>query len=151
MEERIFIGRTNAYYEPNDDSLYVEDTWTWSEDENDKDFVGDVYELNEDGAKELEWWLRCKRMNEYERNHSFNPDLRNQEKVWDSLITQATRIKMYDNWYEVNQVDATDGLDMVGKLQPMQVSRYFDKYVYRTGNGVAMACYVNDINNNWRI
>lgn len=53
--------------------------------------------------------------------------------------------------YELNQVDATDGLDMVGKLQPMQVSRYFDKYVYRTINGTAMACYVNDIYNCWSI
>jgi hypothetical protein len=53
--------------------------------------------------------------------------------------------------YELNQVDATDGLDMVGKLQPMQVSRYFDKYVYRTKDGIAMACYVNDIDNCWRI
>lgn len=53
--------------------------------------------------------------------------------------------------YEVNQVDATDGLDMVSKLKPRQASRYFDKYVYRTGNGVAMACYVNDVSNYWSI
>jgi hypothetical protein len=53
--------------------------------------------------------------------------------------------------YEVNQVDATDGLDMVNKLNPMQASRYFDKYVYRTGNGVAMACYADDVSNCWCI
>jgi hypothetical protein len=53
--------------------------------------------------------------------------------------------------YEVNQVDATDGLDMVNKLNPMQVSRYFDKYVYRTKDNRAMACYVDDVSNCWRI
>lgn len=58
-------------------------------------------------------------------------------------------INGYD--YKLNQVDATDGLDMVGKLQPMQASRYFDKYVYRTKDGVAMACYANDTMNCWSI
>lgn len=53
--------------------------------------------------------------------------------------------------YELNQLDATDGLDMVNKLNPMQVSRYFDKYVYRTKDNVAMACYVDDVSNCWRI
>lgn len=53
--------------------------------------------------------------------------------------------------YKVNQVDATDGLNMASELKPMQVSRYFDKYVYRKENGVAMACYVNDVSNCWRI
>lgn len=151
MEERIFIGRTSAFYEPDEDSFYVEDTWTWSEDENDKDFVGDAYELDDDGVKELEWWLQCRRMNQYERNHSFNPDLRNQEQVWNSLITQTTRLRMDGVWYERNQVDGTDGLDMVNKLEPLQISRYYDKYVYRTENGTAMACYIDDVNNNWKI
>lgn len=54
-------------------------------------------------------------------------------------------------YYELNQVDATDGLDMVNKLNPMQVSRYFDKYVYRTKDNKAMACYVDDVSNCWRI
>lgn len=54
-------------------------------------------------------------------------------------------------YYELNQVDATDGLDMVNKLNPMQVSRYFDKYVYRTKDNKAMACYVADVSNCWRI
>lgn len=92
MEEKIFIGRTNAYYEPNEDSLYIEDTWTWSEDKDDKEFVDEVYELNEDGINELDWWLRCRRMNAYERNHSFNPDMRNMEQVWESLIQNATKV-----------------------------------------------------------
>lgn len=107
MEERIFISRTAAYYGPTEYSLYVEDTWTWSEDENDKDFAGVVYELDDDGVKELEWWLRCRRMNQYEKNHSFNPDLRNQEQVWKSLITQTTRVRINGVWYKRIQVEAT--------------------------------------------
>lgn len=54
-------------------------------------------------------------------------------------------------YYELNQVDATDGLDMAGKLKPLQISRYYDKYVYRTADGKAMACYSNDVFNNWSI
>lgn len=53
--------------------------------------------------------------------------------------------------YTLNQVDAIDGLDMVNKLKPLQCSRYFDKIVYRTGNNIAMACYANDVDNNWNI
>lgn len=53
--------------------------------------------------------------------------------------------------YEVNQVDATDGLDMVNKLKPLQISRYFDKFVYRTKDNIAMACYANDTMNCWNI
>jgi hypothetical protein len=56
-----------------------------------------------------------------------------------------------DDTYELNQVCATDGLDMVNKLNPMQASRYFDKYVYRTKDGVAMACYADDTMNCWTI
>lgn len=61
------------------------------------------------------------------------------------------RIVIDGCYYELNQVDATDGLDMVNKLEPLQISRYFDKYVYRTKENVAMACYADDVNNNWRI
>jgi hypothetical protein len=53
--------------------------------------------------------------------------------------------------YELNQVDATDGLDVVNKIKTMQASRYFDKYVCRTKDGVAMACYADDTNNCWKI
>ena len=43
--EKMYIARTAAYFEPNEDDLYVPDLWTWSEDPDDKDFEGDVYEL----------------------------------------------------------------------------------------------------------
>lgn len=92
MNEKMYIGRTNAYYEPVEESLYIEDTWTWSEDPIDKDFAGEVYELNEEGISELNWWLRCRRMNAYERAHSWNPDTRGIEQVWDSLIKNGTLI-----------------------------------------------------------
>lgn len=92
MEEKIFIGRTNAYYEPNEDSLYVEDTWTWSEDSDDRGFASEVYELNDEAKSELEWWLESQRMNLWQRNHSFNPDCRSSEEVWESLIQNAVLI-----------------------------------------------------------
>lgn len=63
----------------------------------------------------------------------------------------GARIFIDGCYYELNQVDATDGLDMVNKLEPLQISRYFDKYVYRTKENVAMACYADDVNNKWSI
>jgi hypothetical protein len=47
--------------------------------------------------------------------------------------------------------DVFDGLAMSNLLKPLQAQRYFDKYVYRTKGNVAMACYADDVNNNWRI
>lgn len=54
-------------------------------------------------------------------------------------------------YHKGGKVYATDGLDMVNKLEPLQASRYYDKYVYRTKENVAMACYADDVNNSWRI
>ena len=151
MEERFFIGRTTSYYETNEDVVFVEDTWTWSEDEDDKDFAGEIYELNDVGVSELDWWIRCRQMNQYVINHSFNVDSRNQEQLWSSLICKSLSVRFNNDTYFFTKVDATDGLDMASKLQPSQICRYFDKYVYRTSDGKAMACYVNDVFNNWSV
>lgn len=90
--DKVYIGRTFEYYDPNEDDLFVSDLWTYSEDKEDKEFAGEVYELNEDAVSELNWWLECRRMNEWQRKNSFNPDMRGPESVWKSLIKQAVRI-----------------------------------------------------------
>jgi hypothetical protein len=69
----------------------------------------------------------------------------------EQLPTTNQMVRINNDTYIVTLVDATDGLDMVSKLKPLQICRYFDKYVYRTADGKAMACYVNDIFNNWSI
>ena len=90
---KMYIGRTMEYYEPDEDSMFVNDLWTYSEDADDKDFAGEVHELSEEAAKELDWWLRCRRMNEWERRNSFNPDMRGPESVWNSLVKQSVKLE----------------------------------------------------------
>lgn len=80
-----YIGRTSAYYEEEEDSLYVPDYWTWSEDKDDKEFAGDVYELTDEGAAELEYWNECRRMNAYQRNHCFGFRNETREQMWEKL------------------------------------------------------------------
>ena len=91
--EKMYIARTAAYFEPDEDDLYVPDLWTWSEDPDDKDFEGDVYELNDEAASELVWWLRCQKMNEWQRRNCFIPDNRRPEEVWESLVEQSVIYK----------------------------------------------------------
>ena len=93
-DETVYIGRTEAYYNPDDDDLFYPDLWTWSDNREDNDFAGEVYELNEDGKEELDWWIKCRRMNEYQRSRAFNYNKKNQFKEWDYLIDNfAKRIK----------------------------------------------------------
>lgn len=85
MEDKMYIGRTAAYYDDDDDSVFAPDYWTYSEDKDDKDFAGEVHELTEEGAAELEWWCECKRMNQYQRNHCFGYRNENAEQMWEKL------------------------------------------------------------------
>ena len=88
----MYIARTQAYFEGDDENIYTPDYWTYSEDADDKEFAGEVYCLDEEGDRTLDWWLTCRRMNLYERNHSFNVDNRNQEEIWDELMKHSTKI-----------------------------------------------------------
>ena len=93
-DETVYIGRTEAYYNQDDDDLFYPDLWTWSTDPEDDDFAGEVYELNDDGKEELDWWIKCRRMNEYQRSRTFNYNKKNQFEEWDYLIDNfAKRIK----------------------------------------------------------
>lgn len=80
-----YIGRTKAYYEYDEDSLYEPVTWEQSDIKDDPELVGEVHELTEDGVRELEWWLECKRMNQYQRTHCFGYRSENQEQMWEKL------------------------------------------------------------------
>ena len=62
------------------------------------------------------------------------------------------KININGEIYSLNQItNVYDGLAMVGNLKPMEVSRYYDKLVYRTKDNVAMASYANDKSNCWTI
>ena len=70
-EDEGYIGRTAAYYEDEDDSIYSPDYWTYDTNPNSNDFAGEVYKLTDEGKDELNYWLRCRRTNEYQRKHEF--------------------------------------------------------------------------------
>ena len=80
-----YIGRTSAYYDDDDDSIYTPEYWTYSDTPDDKDFAGEVYELDEEGKSELNWWIRCQRFNGYQRQHAFNPNMSSPEQMWNEL------------------------------------------------------------------
>lgn len=88
-----YVGRIASYYDEDDDNMYVDWTWTYSDDMNDDDFVGEVYELTPEDSRELDYWLRCRRMNDYQRQHSFNPRTQGTEEMYAYLIKNAKRVK----------------------------------------------------------
>jgi hypothetical protein len=88
-----YIGRTAAYYDHDDDMYYPDWTWTYSDDINDEDFVSEVYELDSYHSKELDYWLRCLNMNDYQRRHSFNPRTQSKEEMYEYLVKNAKRVK----------------------------------------------------------
>lgn len=94
-DETVFIGRTAVFYDGDDDEdLFIPDYWTFSTDENDDDFAGEVYVLDEDGKSELGWWIRCRQMNEYQRmNCRYDYNNRSREDEWNYLVKNfATRV-----------------------------------------------------------
>ena len=86
--DTAYIGRTAEYYAEDwgEDDLFTPDLWTYSTDPDCKDFAGEVYQLSDDGKRELNWWIRCQRMNEYERKHAFNPNLNSMEEEYEELV-----------------------------------------------------------------
>ena len=40
--DTAYIGRTSAYYEDDDSSMYTPDYWTYSTEPNDREFAGEV-------------------------------------------------------------------------------------------------------------
>lgn len=85
----MYIGRTHAYYDVEDDAVIVPDDWTYSSDPEDGNFAGEVHELTYDGELELEWWLECRRMNQWQRNNSFGVSDESPAQMWDILTDPA--------------------------------------------------------------
>jgi hypothetical protein len=92
MEEKMFIGRTIAYYEEND-SCFCERTWVVSDNPYDEQFADNVYEMSEDAINEYEWWANCRLKNEWELSYTFNPDMRCSEAIFDSIVKKS---KIYE-------------------------------------------------------
>lgn len=82
-----FIGRTETYYNEDENCLYTPEYWTYSDSREDSEFSthGPVYELTEEGKRELDWMLECRRMNEYQRRHCFGYRNNSSEEMWEIL------------------------------------------------------------------
>lgn len=48
------------------------------------------------------------------------------------------------------EIDSYGLFDFIEMSHKGECMRYFDKYIYSSGNGIK-ACYVDDINNSWEI
>ena len=67
--EKVYIGRTAAYYDWNEDDIFTPDYWTWSNDKNSEEFVSEVFELTPDGLRHLDFWITCRQMNLWQRKN----------------------------------------------------------------------------------
>lgn len=91
-QDTAYIGRTEAYYDENDDYIFTPDLWTYSNNPNDEDFAGEVFELTEEGKEKLNWWIRCCGFNEYRRKHAFNPNMNTPEQEWNILTKKYGKL-----------------------------------------------------------
>ena len=82
----IFIGRTPAYYDDDDGSVFTPDYWTWTDNPDDGSIVDEIHELTPEGIDKLNWWMECRRMNEYQRHNCFPPyRYVSPEEMWSKL------------------------------------------------------------------
>lgn len=51
---------------------------------------------------------------------------------------------------ECVMIDTIGLFDFIDTSHEGECMRYFDKYIFNSGNGVK-ACYVDDLNNTWEI
>lgn len=92
-DDEAYIGRTEAYYNEDDDYVYTPDFWTYDNTPNSKDFAGEVFRLNDEGKRELKWWIRCQRFNGYQMKNAFNPNTNSPEEEWETLMQYAEQVR----------------------------------------------------------
>ena len=92
-DDETYIGRTEAYYNEDDDYVFTPDLWTYDNNPNSKDFAGEVFRLNDEGKRELNWWIRCQRFNGYQRKNAFNPNTNSPEEEWETLMQYAEQVR----------------------------------------------------------
>ena len=95
--EKVYIGRTAAYYDWDEDDIFTPDYWTWSNDKNSEEFAGDVFELTPDGLRHLDWWITCRRMNGWQRKNSWNVNENSSEQEFYDLTDLKNEFIIF-NW-----------------------------------------------------
>lgn len=92
--EKVYIARTQAFYDEEQDWIFTPDMWTYGWTPTEEDFAGEVYLLTEEGKSVLDWWLTCRRMNEYQRKNCFGYDSTSAEDIFDTLTNNKEYSKM---------------------------------------------------------
>ena len=59
--------------------------------------------------------------------------------------------KRYEEKHYEVQVSLDWVRDIAYQLKPMEVQRYYNKYLYRTDDGYCRACDVSNTDNNWSL
>ena len=83
--EKVYIGRTAAYYDWNEDDIFTPEYWTWSNDKNSEEFASEVFELTPDGLRHLDFWITCRQMNLWQRKN-----------FWGVLNENSSEQEFYD-------------------------------------------------------
>ena len=92
--ENVYIARTRAYYDEEQDWIFTPDMWTYGWTPTNEDFAGEIYLLTEEGKRVLDWWLTCRRMNEHQRKNSFGYDSTSSEDMFEMLTSNKEYSKM---------------------------------------------------------
>ena len=95
--EKVYIGRTAAYYDWNEDDIFAPDYWTWSNDKNSEEFASEVFELTPDGLRHLDWWITCRMMNGWQRKNSWNVHENSSEQEFYDLTDLKNEFIIF-NW-----------------------------------------------------
>lgn len=93
-EEKVYIARTQAFYDEEEDWIFTPDMWTYGWTPTEEEFAGEVYILTEEGKSILDWWLTCRRMNEYQRKNCFGYDSTSSEDLFEMLTNNEDYSKM---------------------------------------------------------
>lgn len=83
--ENVYIARTKAFFDDEQDWIFTPKMWKYGWTPTDEEFAGEVYLLTDEGKHILDWWLTCRRMNEYQYKNCFGYDSTSSEDLFYKL------------------------------------------------------------------
>lgn len=128
-----YIGRTNAFYDDDDDYIFTPDFWKYSSDEEDEYFAeeSEVFELTPEGYQKLQEFLRYYNMNEYQRSRCRDSEFERMSynAMWDYLVENEDyivhneddaidiEVRFADEYYGISHDDVQHITFYDGELQ----------------------------------
>lgn len=104
-----YIGRTNDYYNDDDESVFTPEYWTYSLDKESDEFAseGPVFELNEEGLSLLRDLRKAQGFNQWQAEHSSQRCRDLYHRSWNSVWEDLTDASMV-----VPSDDSLDGTEI---------------------------------------